>query len=239
MGKDDQPPVAQPPPQRAASSETTVDLPSDEDMIEPEKPAAGTPTERALAHVHSEKGTCSGVVLGPRVVVTASRCMTGAVADKVYVEIASSTLTWTKRAVAEVLVPDCGPEKLDLAVLVLKEGVDWVKPLRVVSAPPAGKKIQALGYGKCKGEARPFSQRTGEIISREDGELVIDVSLCHGDTGGPLVERGEADLLGIISHRTPAQQGVVVRLDTSPARALIVAGQQAAESKRPGAIKCE
>ncbi|MBX3198041.1 MAG: hypothetical protein KF894_07835, partial [Labilithrix sp.] len=79
---------------------------ADDDRIEPEHPAADTKQERALVHIHGPKDVvCSGVVLGPRLVATAQRCLRGH--DKgvtalgpereFRVEIASSSLTWTNR----------------------------------------------------------------------------------------------------------------------------------------------
>src|SRR5436190_1128679 len=54
----------------------SVELPNDDEVIEPEHPSADTKQERALVHIHGPNGVvCSGVVLGSRVVATAQQCL--------------------------------------------------------------------------------------------------------------------------------------------------------------------
>src|SRR5687767_13454093 len=136
------------------------ELPSDDEIIEPDRPAVGTKPERALVHIHSPSGmVCSGVVLGPSLVATSQQCVKGEpkgvskVADnrEYRIEIASSTLTWTVRKVKATVVPDCDFEHLDAALLVLSEPTPWVVPLGVVSAPTVGARVHALGFGHCAG----------------------------------------------------------------------------------------
>ena len=55
-----------------------------------------------------------------------------------YVELATSTLTWTKRKVTFAVDPACGWHDLDVTALVLSESVDGVHPLRVMTSPPPG-----------------------------------------------------------------------------------------------------
>jgi len=55
--------------------DSTIELPSDEQIVEPDHPAVGTRQERALVHIHTPKGVCSGVVVGPRLVLTAHQCV--------------------------------------------------------------------------------------------------------------------------------------------------------------------
>lgn len=214
-----------------AANDTPLELEADADLVEPEHPAVNTPQERVLVHVHTPKGVCTGAVLGPRLVLTAHQCVgnelrgASAVTDKdaYRVEVASSSLTWTMRHVSAVVAPGCDWAHFDAAILVLDEPVDWVKPLTLSSTPAPGAPVQALGYGKCRGETRPFSGRTGQVVTRESDALVFDVAMCRGDVGGIVVD-GSAGLLGVISHHDEPNDRhttTAFRLDTGPARKLL------------------
>jgi len=216
-----------------AHNEESLELEADAELVEPDHPAVQTPQERALVHVHTPKGVCTGAVLGARLVLTAHQCvgneLKGAslVADKdsYRVEVASSTLTWTVRHVSAVVAPGCDWNHFDAAILVLDEAVDWVKPLTTATAPAPGAPVQALGYGKCRGETRPFSGRTGQVVTRESDAVVFDVAMCRGDVGGVIVDGG-AGLLGVISHHDDPHGAsrhttTAFRLDTGPARKLL------------------
>jgi len=215
-----------------AHNDSTIELPSDEQIVEPDHPAVGSTQERALVHIHAPKAVCSGVVIGPRLILTAHQCVApdaraAHVAVGVHrVEVASSTLTWTNREASHVIVPACEWSKLDLAVIILKEPVEWVQPLKVTSAPGPGGGVQALGFGKCVGETRSVHERTGAVLSTEDDAVVIDVPLCRGDVGGPVVERATSDLVGVISHQddpdgSPRRTTTIVRFDTAATKALV------------------
>jgi Trypsin-like peptidase domain len=238
-----------------AHRDTTIELPSDEQIVEPDHPAVGTPQERALVHIHTPKGVCSGVLVGPRLILTAHQCVAQDArgplvvpADKPHrVEVASSTLTWTNRSATHAVVPACGWEKLDVAVLVLKEAVDWVQPLKVAMAPGPAGNVQALGFGRCAGESRGLSSRTGRVISSEPDALVIDIPLCKGDVGGPVIEGAQGDLVGVVSHQddpddSPRHTTTIVRFDTSIARALVAQAAAVAKGddlKKLAPIACE
>lgn len=215
-----------------AHNDSTIELPSDEQIVEPDHPAVGSTQERALVHIHAPKAICSGVVIGPRLVLTAHQCVAPDargphVASGVHrIEVASSTLTWTNREASHVIVPACEWHKLDLAVIVLREPVDWVKPLKVTSAPGPGGGVQALGFGKCSGETRGVHERIGAVLSSEPDAVIIDVPLCRGDVGGPVVERAAGDLVGVISHQddpdgSPRRTTTIVRFDTTATRTLV------------------
>src|SRR5579859_5161585 len=159
--------------------DSTMELPSDADVVEPAQPYTATPEERLLTHVHTPAGVCSGMVLGPKLVVTAHQCVGGSLqgvqkaSAGFRVEVASSSLTWTVRTPALVATPACGWEKVDLAVLVLAEPVDWAKPLRPGTAPDPGAKVQALGFGHCGGGDRGIRDKAGSVVSVDSQTLVI------------------------------------------------------------------
>lgn len=220
----------------------TPELPSDDVVTEPEHPAVGSKQERALVHIHGPNGVCSGVVLGPRLVATAQRCLKGEpkglkeiAQDREYrVEIASSTLTWTNRRARFAILPDCRWRELDLAILVLGEPVPWVQPLKVMSAPGTGGSVQALGFGHCAGQKESLKERIGTVRSRDSEAIVIDVPLCKGDTGGAVVDGADGDVIGLISHRddpegSPLRTTTIARLDTGRARDLLAQAKQLAD----------
>jgi hypothetical protein len=239
-----------PPPQAAHAENPNGipgELPNDDEIVEPDRPAADSKQERALVHIHGPKGVvCSGVVLGPSIVATAQQCLKteakGAVvlspSHEYRVEVASSTLTWTNRRAKYAVLPDCSWDQLDVALLVLAEPAPWVQPLRVVSAPSTGAKVQALGFGHCAGETRSLKDRIGTVRSRVSEALVIDVPLCKGDAGGPVVDGRGGDVVGVISRRddpegSPLRTTTIARLDTIQVRALIKQADRLASGGDP------
>jgi hypothetical protein len=225
------------------SASGVPDLPTDDVVVEPEHPAVGTKQERALVHIHGPDGMlCSGVVVGPRLIATAQRCLRGepkgakeiASSREYRVEIASSTLTWTHRRARFAVVPDCRRSELDLGILVLAEPVPWVVPLKIASAPGTGARVQALGFGHCAGQKESIKERLGTVRNRDAKALVIDVPLCTGDTGGPVVDGVDGDIIGLISRRddpagSPLHTTTIARLDTTQARELLAQAAQLAE----------
>jgi hypothetical protein len=220
----------------------TTELGEDE-LVEPEHPAADTKPERALVHIHAGKEVCSGVVLGPRLVATAQRCLKGAShgaspvpADReIRIEVASSTLTWTNRRAKLTVLPQCDETELDVAILVLDEPAPVLAvPLSIVSAPNTGSHVEALGFGRCADAKKDMLERTGAVRSRDGRSLVIDVPLCKGDVGGPVVDGREGAVVGLISHRddpegSPLKTTTIARLDSTPARNLLAQAKLLAE----------
>lgn len=210
------------------------ELPNDDETIEPEHPVMDTKQERALVHIHGPKDVCSGVVVAPRVVATAQQCLhgigkgvTALGPDREYrVEVPSSALTWTNRRAKYAILPACDAAELDVALLVLADPIDWVQPLRIVSAPDTGARVQALGFGRCTKQNVAMKERVGVVRSRVSGAVVIDVPLCRGDMGGPVVDGRDGDVIGLISRRddpegSPLRTTTIARLDTSATRDLL------------------
>lgn len=224
------------------------ELADNEDNQEPEHPLVETKEERAVVHVHSGDRACSGAVLGPRIVATSRRCLghpQGVTklgkADGVKVELASTSLTWTQREGASVLVPACERREMDLAIVVLAEPAAWVEPFAVASAPGPGAGVEAIGYGRCDGPKTKALRRT-RILEREDEELVLDASLCRGDIGGPVLDGPAGGVIGLISHRhgardSPRRETAAVRLDTRPARTLVEQARSLAGGTDPATLK--
>lgn len=188
-------------------NDDTIALPDDEANVEPEHPMVTTLPERATAHVHTPKDVCSGMVIGPKEVITAHQCfpeVTGVCAvtdaNAWRVEVASTALTWTARHVTSVVTPACDWKKLDIAVLVLDEPADWITPMQRAAAPSSGAIVRALGFGHCRNEHRALSERTGQVLERQSDALEVDIGLCQGDVGGGFIDSG-GGLVGIVSHQ--------------------------------------
>ena len=228
-------------------------LPNDEEIVEPDHPAVDGKSERALVHIHTpNKGTCSGVLLAPSIVATAATCLAGepkgasalAPGREYRVEVASTTLTWTVRTAKFAVVPDCEQDQLDAAILVLSEPVPWIDPPKVTSAPDSGTKIKALGFGRCGDQPKGIfkATRAGSVSNRDDAAVVIDVPLCRGDVGGPVVDNSGGDVIGLISHRedpegSPLRTTTITRLDTKYARRLVDQSKDLAKNGETGAFK--
>lgn len=233
------------------------ELPGDDVVVEPEHPLADTKPERALVHIHGpDNMICSGVVLGPKLVATAQRCTKGekkgvttlAAPREYRVEVASSSLTWTNRQAKYVVKPECDWNELDMAVLVLADTAPaLVTPLKVASAPGTGAKVQALGFGHCAGEPRNPKERSGVVRSIVSETIVIDVPLCKGDTGGPVLDGREGEVVGLISHRddpegSPLRTTTIARLDTTSARNLVAQAKllgEGGEVSKVQAVSCK
>lgn len=211
------------------------ELPNDDEIIEPDHPLADTKAERHVVHIHGPSDrTCSGVMLGPSIVATAARCLrveprgaSAIAANHEYrVEIPSSTLTWTNRRAKFAVTAACDHHELDVALLVLAEPAPWVPGLRIISAPNTGAKLEALGFGHCQGQTRKAADRVGTVRSRVSEAIVIDVPLCRGDAGGPVVDGPEGDIVGVISRRddpegSPLRTTTIARLDTIRVRDML------------------
>ena len=221
------------------------ELPQDYEAVEPEHPLVGTKSERALVHIHTPDGVCSGAVVGAKTIVTAQQCIKGFPAGSsivpegrdYHVEVASSSLTWTQRRVSKIVLPSCVWADLDVAALILETPVEWVVPLTVGTMPGPGAKVDALGFGTCPGEPRTKVSHEGGVLNVESDASVIDVQLCRGDVGGPIVDHAGGDIIGIISHRddpegSPRQTTTIFRLDTPQTRELL----RVAEPSEPGKV---
>lgn len=240
---------------RPPAARSGAELEEDERMTEPDHPAVKSPQERALVHVHTPADVCSGVLVAPRLVATAHQCFAPGPAGVVpvaekdreayRVEVASSTLTWTARHVQAVVLPACDWRKLDLAILVLDDAAPSA-PASAVSAPAQGASVQALGFGKCRGDTKPFSGRTGSVLERHDADIVVDVLLCQGDVGGGAFDPGAGGYLGVISRKGESRAGAgaattVVRFDTQRARELLAVADGVAKGAPPAKtdVACE
>jgi hypothetical protein len=134
-----------------------------------------------------------------------------------------------------------------LAILILSEPAEWVEPAKVAMAPGIGASISALGFGRCAGEAVRAKGRPGSVVAIESEAITIDVPLCKGDVGGPIVDGNGGALVGLISHRddpegSPRKTTTAFRLDTTGARSLVQIATDVAKGLDPakvGPIGCD
>jgi len=249
LGVDDMPKPARP--AAHVHFDTTMDLPSDEQVVEPSQPFVSTPGERSLAHIHTPGGVCSGVVVGPHLVATAHQCVAGArglstLTGEYRIELPSSSLTWATRTPSKVMTPDCNWDLLDVAVFIVAEPMDWVQPPRVGTVPGPGAKVQALGFGRCEGERRGLRDKSANIIVLDSQAFVIDAGLCRGDVGGAVMY-AEGSFLGIVSHQddpdnSPRRTTTIFRGDTTAVRDLFAQARAIADGADPSKfrpIACE
>ncbi|MBK9036969.1 MAG: trypsin-like serine protease [Myxococcales bacterium] len=170
---------------------------------------------------------CSGVVIDPRVVITAAHC---AVLRPSAIVIGTARGAGGEIAVATALAhPDFGYAGLvnDLGLLILAD--DAPPPLvpRAGEPPPIGAIVRLVGFGATSvtdlGGIKHEGLAQVTAVSADELSLAPDpASACHGDSGGAVLADlggGEA-LVGVISSGDAGcVTGQVTRIDVH--RALI------------------
>lgn len=163
---------------------------------------------------------CSGVVIAPRLVLSAAHCF-GRL-GRYRVRLADRPTMRVVEPEHVALHPDQNPlarkrrdNANDVALLLLKAPVKGaVRPVPVASAwkPTAGEKLVAAGFGlsSAAGEVvREIALRKVELepldpgyagtpiqrlFSGDTAETAADAGACGGDSGGPVFRKGAAGL---------------------------------------------
>ena len=139
--------------------------------------------------------SCSGVVVAPRVVLTAGHC--AGVASRV--TVGTRVVNVAEKHIYHDFTGSSSDELagLDLAALVLTEDTG-VAPLAYARTPPALGPATAIGFGSGQREAADVTMQSPceRLVGFGDAVRFAD----DGDSGGALVANGE--LVGILSFRT-------------------------------------
>ncbi|WP_406082990.1 trypsin-like serine protease (plasmid) [Streptomyces zaomyceticus] len=169
-----------------------------------------------IGNGEATKRNCSGALVNPRWVLTASSCFTkglteleaGPVAEKTVVTVGRNNLTTGNGIVTEVteVVPYVGR---DLVMARLKTPAWNITPVALAATPVAvGETLKSAGFGQTTADWVPFNLHTGNFtvdsvatpnvaITGQNGAAV-----CDGDAGGPLLREkdGKIELVGINSR---------------------------------------
>jgi secreted trypsin-like serine protease len=191
---------------------------------------AGYP--EVVAVLHDSTFVCSGVVVAPRIVLTAAHCVYGLPDDGDGVTVRfgpdANAPDGERDATALRIHPDYGTQAthdvalIDLVADAPVTPVPWnTEPLELTLI---GQPVTLVGYGQTGAD-----DASGEHQRRETSVVLSDLNatalrwqdgahgICEGDSGGPaIMDLGGGDVVvGVLSEGDPAceQWGAAVRTD--------------------------
>ncbi|MEU4239843.1 S1 family peptidase [Actinoplanes sp. NPDC026619] len=162
--------------------------------------------------IGSNERNCTGVLVDPRVVLTASSCFADAGALHNGVPVATTTVTLGSSSSTVTMVLT-HPQR-DLALARLRTPISSVTPVALsATAPAAGDELTLAGFGRSASDWNAGKLRSAKFKVDAPTAAAFDVvatgsdavGLCKGDAGGPALRLSgsEYQLAGL--HHTANQ----------------------------------
>jgi hypothetical protein len=188
---------------------------------------------------------CSGVLVAPRVFVTAGHCTEAALAAGGAYVVFGDTVdpgTWQPLAGSATTDPAYGHDSAnphDLGVVVLDEPAPAVVPAslpRLGAADGLAKAATApvsVGYGYSQRQKKGFVydglRHSAQIAVASETSTLLRLGdssasqLCFGDSGGPQYLAGTSTVVSVTSAGSPSCEGnaTATRLDSASSRAFL------------------
>ncbi len=199
-------------------------------------PFALAVAEDAIVRIVGPEATCTGTLIEDDLILTAHHCVVERTAQgkfmsqslapsKLRIELGGDYLAWGHVGVKYVVAPPCGESggAGDVAVLVLTRKLVGLSTMtaRLDTAPKIGETIDTVGFGRCASSdgIRRHTREGGPIRATTSEAVVVNASICPGDSGGPAIIRGSKEIVGVVSmsamdgdERTKAPS-VMARID--------------------------
>ncbi|HMA92555.1 MAG TPA: S1 family peptidase, partial [Polyangiaceae bacterium] len=161
--------------------------------------------------------TCSGTLIAEDLVLTAHHCVSmrdgsGRLLpadldpDQLTVEVGSGHFPWAELPIRAIVSPGCGHAAGvgDLAILVLSKRLRGVRvlPPALDREPVRGDEVSHIGFGRCalSDDGVYLKHRSaGRVDSISKTGFRVNVPLCPGDSGGPVLLHASRVLIGVVS----------------------------------------
>lgn len=176
----------------SASQETSPDWTSVYRKVKP-----------SIAYIYSDGGLCSGALVADGLVLTAKHCVDSF--RPIHIAWPGEKKQWHKAQRLYV------SRKLDFAILIVNSAGRQPIPIRKEALVLAGEHVSTIGHPS---SGRPFSFppfseelthvfSTGHVSKSLGNEIVSDLSLSPGNSGGPLLD-AHGEIIGVVSRKVIA-----------------------------------